>query len=166
MICEKFPDARITAIDLSLDCINECKKRIKSPNIEYINCDFRELTLPENHFDLVVSSISIHHINAIEKQLLFKKIFLSQTKGGIFSFCDQCKGETDFIYQKHISAWKEYAFAQGSSDEEWNMWMKHQAEHDYHDTIINHLLWLKNAGYGTVDCTKKHLLWTSFFAEK
>jgi len=166
MICNKYPQAKITAIDISDECIGECKKRITSSNIDYIKCDFKDLDFPPNCFDLVVSSLSIHHIPAEEKQKLFKKLFLFQTTKAMFSFCDQCKGETDYIYKKNISEWKNFAFSQGSKQEEWDMWMSHQKEHDYHDTLSDHVLWLKNAGYKITDCTKKHLLWTSFYAEK
>lgn len=166
MIYSKYPHAKITAVDISNECIGECKKRILSSGIDYIKCDFKDLDFPPNSFDLVISSLSIHHISANEKQKLFKKLFLFQTPKSVFSFCDQCKGETDSIYKKNITEWENYAFSQGSTQEEWDMWMAHQKKHDYHDTLSDHLLWLKNAGYKIIDCTRKHLLWTSFYAEK
>jgi len=166
LISLKYPNAKITGVDISTECINECKSRISSSNIEYIKSDFKEIAFPENSFDLVLSSISIHHIKDADKEELFNKLYRFQTANGILSFCDQFKGETEFIYQKHIESWKYYALEQGATNDEWDMWMKHQQDHDYHSTISKHLDWIKNAGYNIVDCTRRNLLWTSIYAEK
>jgi len=166
MIHQRYPDATIVTVDISAECINECKSRLSSEKIKYIKSDFKEIEFPDNTFDLVLSSISIHHINDKDKELLFQKLYRYQTPNGILSFCDQFRGETDFIYNKHIERWKKYAIEQGASNDEWNMWMQHQQEHDYHSTLANHLQWIKNAGYGLTDCTRKHLLWTTIYAEK
>lgn len=166
LISLKFPIASITAVDISSECINECKSRTSSSKINYIKSDFKEIDFPENMFDLVVSSISIHHLKADDKEILFRKLYKFQTCNGILSFCDQFRGETEYIYQKHIECWKSYALEQGASNEEWEMWMKHQAEHDYHSTLFNHIQWIRNAGYRGVDCTRRHLLWTTIYAEK
>ena len=162
----KYPNAKITAVDISTECINECKIRLPEENIEYINSDFRDLELPENSFDLIVSSISIHHIDDSAKGILFRKIYSSQTKNGILSFCDQFRGETEHIYKKHIEFWKMIALEQGSSLDEWNMWMKHQEEHDFHSSLSKHLKWLEEARYKNIDCTRRFLLWTTIYAEK
>ncbi len=166
LICLKCPKAKITAIDISAECIAECKTRISSSSIEYIKNDFKNIDFPDNTFDLVVSTISIHHLKDTDKEILFQKLYRYQTSIGVLSFCDQFSGENDFIYQKHMERWKEFAFEQGASSDEWEMWMKHQYDHDYHSTLNNHLFWIKNAGYKLVDCTRRHLLWTSIYAEK
>lgn len=165
LIIEKFPSANITAVDISQECIEECKSLINFP-VNYVKADFKEINFAENSFDLIVSSISIHHINDIEKQKLFNKLFKYQTPGAILSFCDQFSAETKEIYLKYISEWKKYAFSKGSNDAEWEMWMQHQNDHDYHSTLENHTNWLKQVGYKNVDCTKRHLLWTTVFAIK
>jgi len=166
LILLKYPNAKITAVDISEEIINECKSRIHSQNIEYLRSDFKDLHLPKNKFDLVVSSISIHHIDNKAKEELFLKLFIAQTANGILSFCDQFRGETDFIYSKHIEKWKAFAHEQGASTDEWEMWMKHQQDHDFHATLSNHTKWLKEAGYNVVDCTRRFLLWTTIYAEK
>ena len=165
LLIKYFPTATITAVDISEECIVECKANI-STSINYVKSDFKEICLPENTFDLIVSSISIHHINDKEKKILFNKLFRYQPAGGILSFCDQFSAESKELYLKYISEWKKYAFSKGSDDKEWNMWMQHQKDHDFHSTLENHTNWLKQAGYKTIDCTKRHLLWTSIFTQK
>ena len=166
LICLKYPEAKITTVDISADCIAECKSRISPSNVEYIKSDFKDIDLPEDTFDLVVSTISIHHLKDTDKELLFQKLYRYQTPNGVLSFCDQFSGENKFIYQKHMERWKEFAFKQGASIDEWEMWMKHQTDHDYHSSLSSHLLWINNAGYKLIDCTRRHLLWTTIYAEK
>ena len=166
LIHQRFPEANITAVDISSECINECKLRIPNADIHYIKSDFKDIDFLDNTFDLIISSISIHHLNDKEKEILFNKLYCYQTKGGILSFCDQFRGETDFIYQKHIERWKEFAVEQGTSNDEWEMWMQHQHEHDYHSSLLDHLVWIGNAGYNIIDCTRRYLLWTTIYAEK
>lgn len=166
LIILRYPNAKITAIDISEEIINECKSRIAFQNIEFIKSDFKELELPQNTFDLIVSSISIHHINDEAKKVMFRKLYQAQPSKGVFSFCDQLRGETEYIYNKHIEKWKEYAQEQGTTPDEWEMWMKHQHDHGYHTTLSNHTKWLKDAGYNIVDCTRRFLLWTTIYAEK
>lgn len=166
LVHHRFPNATITAVDISAECINECKSRIKSSAVEYVNSDFKNIDFLKNRFDLIISSISIHHLTDGDKEVLFQKIYNCQAQKGVLSFCDQFKGETDFIYQKHIDQWKEFALEQGVGDEEWSMWMRHQLDHDHHSTLSNHIQWLRNAGYKRIDCTRRHLLWTTIYAEK
>jgi len=166
LIRNRYPDAAITAVDISAECINECKSRIPDENIKYVQSDFKAIRFPRNSFDLVLSSISIHHLRDKDKEELFRNLFSYQTQGGVLSFCDQLRGETDFIYLKNIELWKNFALAHNEGKDEWNMWMKHQHEHDYHSTLANHLQWIRGAGYKLVECTRKHLLWTTIYAEK
>jgi tRNA (cmo5U34)-methyltransferase len=166
LISLKYPSAQIDAVDISSECINVCQERVSSSYLNFIKADFADINLQKNKYDLVLSSISIHHLKDKDKEALFKKIYATLNTNGILSFCDQFKGETDYIYQRHIEQWKVYAKAQGASDDEWEMWMKHQNEHDYHSTLQEHIAWLKNAGFKTIDCTRKHVLWTTIYAEK
>ena len=76
------------------------------------------------------------------------------------SFADQCAGVTDELSERHRQNWKELTFKAGSTSDDWEMWMQHQAEHDHHDTLQEHLDWLKGAGFSDVDCVWRYLLWS------
>lgn len=166
LICKRFPQSRIHAVDISEECIKECKRRLPEANIEYIKSGFRNLDFTGDSFDLIISSISIHHLNDKEKEEFFKRLFLWQTSKGILTFCDQFRGEIDYLYAQHIEIWKAFAFKQGATDKEWDMWMDHQIQHDYHASLFRHMNWLKNAGYSIIDCTWRYLLWAAIYAKK
>jgi tRNA (cmo5U34)-methyltransferase len=113
-----------------------------------------------------MSSIAIHHLEDHDKEGLFGRTALWLAPGGVFTFSDQFRGETDSIYERHLEAWRAFAFAQGASDDEWAMWMEHQWEHDHHASLVRHLDMLRGAGYSTVDCTWRYLLWAAIYAAK
>ena len=166
LISKHFPSAKIFTVDISEECIKECKQRLPKIDIEYIKSDFRNLNFQKNSFDLIISSISIHHLKDKEKEDFFKKLFLWQTSNGVLTFCDQFKAEMDHLYTKHMELWKTFVFKQGATDKEWNLWMEHQTQHDYHAPVFNHMNWLKNAGYSIADCTWRYLLWAVIYATK
>ncbi|MDA0196980.1 MAG: class I SAM-dependent methyltransferase [Bacteroidetes bacterium] len=166
-IIHRYPASMLTVVDLSSEMIEACRSRFKSINsISYDQTDFRNLKYEGNSFDLVISSISIHHIADSDKQLLFDKVYSFIKPNGVFTFADQCKGSTTEIYQKHMDAWKREAFKLGSTGEDWNIWMDHQERHDFHAAAEDQLIWLTDASFKNIDIVWRNLLWTVFYAEK
>ena len=166
MIAERFPKAQIKAVDISAENIRLCKERKISSRVEYIKSDFRSLDILRESVSLIISSISIHHLANREKEKLFYATYSWLKPKGILTFSDQFRGATEFLYQKHILKWKEFALTNGISPEEWDIWMKHQDEQDFHAPLLDHVQWLKAAGFKTVDCTWRNLLWSILQAHK
>ncbi len=168
LLHEAFPDARLRLVDISGESLDVCRSRFPEANdaIEFEEQDFRELTYDNGTFDLVVSSIAIHHLVPDEKQRLFRQCRDWLTDDGIFNFADQCAGATDDLYARHIANWQQLTFQAGSTAEEWEMWMQHQQEHDHHDTLADQLAWLTKAGFTVVDCPWRYLLWSVIQARK
>ena len=167
LIIDKYPQASLVVVDISRAILEECKKRFRHhKNIQYHQADFNDLDLEENDFDLVLSSIAIHHIQDEKKQHLFKKIRAYLKPNGLFLFSDQCKGATNEIYQKHIAQWKIEAFKLGSSESDWDLWMEHQHQHDFHATAKDQMSWMKAAGFKDVDILWRNLLWVVFSSSR
>jgi len=163
----RFPDAEITAVDFSAEIIEVCKARIgKTDSIQYVQKDFKAIDFPKESFDLVMSSISIHHLHNEQKQKLFDKLYLYLKPKSVLIYADQCRGATDDIYAKNMLAWKKGAFKLGSTQADWNIWMKHQEEHDFHASVENQLQWLSNSGFINLDILWRKFLWSVFYAEK
>lgn len=164
---KKYPEAEIDALDISEEILNESRRRFNhTPNIRYIQADFKSLHLPPGSYDLVMSSIAIHHIEDTEKIKLYKEVFQALSNGGIFIFADQTRGITDEIYKKNISCWKEEAMKLGSTLENWDMWMAHQDAHDFHTPVNWHFQELEKAGFRETDLLWKYLMWAVVWARK
>jgi tRNA (cmo5U34)-methyltransferase len=162
-----FPDAHITALDISGEILKECANRFRTDHsISYVQADFRDLPFEPGSFDLVMSSIAIHHIEDPEKSSLYHRIYEILGQGGLFIFSDQTRGITDEIYAKHLERWKEEAFKLGSSQENWDMWMEHQEAHDYHSPVSWHLDELRLSGFSRVDIIWKNIMWLVAWSKK
>ena len=164
---KKYPEAEIDALDISEEILNESRRRFNhTPNIRYIQADFKSLHLAPGSYDLVMSSIAIHHIEDTEKIKLYKEVFQALSNGGIFIFADQTRGITDEIYKKNISCWKEEAMKLGSTLENWDMWMAHQDAHDFHTPVNWHFQELEKAGFRETDLLWKYLMWAVVWVRK
>ena len=161
LLRDAFPEAQLRLVDVSAESLDECRSRfVDGANVEFEQQDFRKLSYENGSYDLIVSSIAIHHLVADEKQQLFRNCRTWLTDDGVFSFADQCAGVTADLRNRHLKNWKELSFNAGTTEAEWQMWMDHQTEHDHHDTLPDQLNWLAQAGFSIVDCPWRYLLWS------
>jgi len=166
LIIQKYPHAEVVAVDISGQIIKECRQRLQSEAVEYLQKDFMEISFEPSTFDLVLSSIAIHHLKDEDKRILFSRLNTFIRSGGVFIYADQSRGVTEEIYQKNIQKWKTEATKLGSSNSDWETWMKHQDEHDYHALAIDQIKWLETSSFKNIDIVWRNLLWTIFYAEK
>lgn len=167
LLAQRYPEATIQMVDVSADSLAVCRSRLGDDGrFVYRSEDFRRLRRDDGPFDLVASSIAVHHLTAAEKQKLFSELYGLLSPRGIFAYADQLAGATDDLYRRHIENWKAASMDAGSSEQEWQMWMKHQADHDHHDTLSDQLDWLRAAGFDVVDSPWRYLLWTVVQARK
>ena len=156
-----FPKAKLAVVDVSAEILEECKERLQPfSNVKYFQKDFRELEFIEGSLDLVVSSIAIHHLTDGDKLELFTKIKKWLSPKGVLIFGDQFSGKTEEVYLKHMANWKRMAAGMGTNPEEWELWMQHQDDHDFHAPVDEHIDWLKQAGFTQIDVLWRYLLWT------
>ena len=163
----KYPEAEFYLVDLSAEILKQCQINLGNPkNANFIQADINDLNFETESFDLVYSSIAIHHVKNEAKKNLFVKAFQWLKPNGVFIYADQTRGITDEIYQKHISRWKEKSFELGANKTEWDEWMDHQNSHDYHVDFETQMLYLKEAGFPLRDIIWRNLLWVIYFAQK
>ena len=81
-LMEKYPKASLTPIDLSKKMLDIAKDRfISNSNVNYIIGDYSKYDFVEK-YDLVVSALSIHHLEDEEKKEFYKKVTLCLNKVG------------------------------------------------------------------------------------
>ena len=165
-VLDAFPTASVVALDLSAEILEVCQQQCGTDRVSYLQQDFKSLDLSASEFDLVVSSIAIHHVDDQAKVKLFEHVYASLKPDGVFTYVDQFRGETPGIYTQHMKTWKQFADEKGVPSEEWDMWMEHQDKHDFHASVSDQMKWLTETGFQHVDCLWKHVLWTLLTARK
>jgi tRNA (cmo5U34)-methyltransferase len=167
LLCRRFSDASIRLVDFSWQLLEQSRNRLSEfSGIEYQEEDFRNLEFAPGSIDLSVSSISLHYLTHDAKADLFGRMFVWLDNGGALSYSDQFAGVTDDLYARQMADWKERSIQLGASSEEWDAWMEHQEAHDHHATLISQIEWLRKAGFTSIDCTWRYILWTVLQARK
>lgn len=165
MILQKYPDAHLTLIDLSQKMLDEARQRFHSyGNIQYILEDYSNFGFSES-YDIVVSSLSIHHLTHPAKKLLFKNIYQSLHKGGIFVNADQVAGNTpqsDLYYRRR---WLESIHESGLPKEAIEASIERR-KLDINAKLNDQISWMEQSGFIDVDCMYKYLDFAVFFGRK
>lgn len=164
-ILNRYPEARITLIDISEKMLDVARQRFSgNENIKYVVGDYSKINLSEE-FDMVVSALSIHHLEDADKKELLKKIYSILKPNGIFINADQVIGETSFIDSLNKRKWKESIEKSGLTKEE-IISAYDRMKLDKEATLKQQLEWLAEIGFKDVSCIYKYYSFAVMFGRK
>jgi len=171
-------DARATAtlVDGSEEMLAKAKERLsKYGSARYICASFQDLLragMIEGEYDLVASSMAIHHLTMEEKSALFALVYDHLRPGGCFMNIDTVLPPSDEIEGWYLKIWQEWMDAEqlrlGVSGEQFNTVIKRYKDNNDNkpDTLDDQLNALKNIGYREVDCYYKYGIFAMFGGRK
>lgn len=90
MMKQTYPNAKVTGLDGDEKILDLARKKAKAQKIEIEltqGMSF-QLPLPDNHFDVVTSSLMIHHLTDEDKVRTFKEVWRVLKNGGEFCIAD------------------------------------------------------------------------------
>ena len=94
MVARILPSSRLHLTDISAAMLAQARLRFAdSKQVTFAQQDHLQLAATAD-FDLVVSALSIHHLEQVDKKALFAKIFRAVRPGGMFINADQALGAT------------------------------------------------------------------------
>ncbi|MBM7866923.1 methyltransferase domain-containing protein [Heliobacterium gestii] len=164
-LMEKYPKASFTLIDLSEKMLELAKDRFDdNPNVTYLVADYAKYPFAEP-FDLIVSSLSIHHLTDPEKAALYRTINNILNDKGIFINADQVLGSTPYLDKMYVTDWKAKVEASGLSAEAIAASYE-RLKLDIFAPLADQLNWLKQAGFVDVDCVYKYFNFVVLFGRK
>jgi tRNA (cmo5U34)-methyltransferase len=167
LLHDVYPDAAIRVVDVSAESLDVCRARLSDcSHLVVENADFSQIDYTPSSFDLIVSSIAIHHLPSAAKRTLFARMHQWLTADGVLCIADQCAGANEQVHSQHIRNWKLISKDAGATEQEWDMWMQHQANDDHHDTLEDQIEWLREAGFRHVECIWRYLLWSVIRVQK
>lgn len=167
LLAAKFPKARFILTDLSDGMLAQARRHFgHDPRFQYSVMDYAASALP-GPVDLVVSSLSIHHLTDEQKRSLFGKVYAAVNPHGAFLIADLVKAPTPAGQACYEAWWKSAATRAGTTPAEWAE-AETRRKHDQPSTLADQLAWLTEAGFTRVDCWMKHYPFAVFggFKEK
>lgn len=164
---EKYPEAKITLVDISKEMLKKAEERFEgNENISFLNANFSTVDLPENHYDLVVSGLAIHHLPNELKQQLFGKITKTLKPGGWFINADQVLGETEVAEKVFTENWKNHVEQNPNLTDEEKQSAFERIKVDIMAPLKPQLEWLENAGLQNANCYYQYYNFVVFAANK
>jgi ubiquinone/menaquinone biosynthesis C-methylase UbiE len=163
-LVKAFPRAELTLVDASSEMIALVRSRVdgslsgSASSVSYIQARFEDLDLPVQSFDLVVSSISLHHV--ADKGSLYARIRSLMSPRGRFCFADQIRGEPESNHARNWERWLDFCRERGHcTSEEIESLLQHAAAHDHYTTLTEHTALLSKTGFSEIDCVWRNWMW-------
>jgi len=161
-----------TLVDGSADMLAKAKERLKGQNdARYIQASFQEMiqkNILEGDFDLIVSSLAIHHLTMEEKASLFGVIYAHLKPGGRFVNIDVVLAPAEDLEEWYLSLWKDWIVETKRSlgiegDQFESVVDGYKDNRDNKpDTLKDQLTALRSIGFRDVDCYYKYGIFTMF----
>ena len=160
-----YPRARFTLVDASPNMLDLARKRFEQRTESFTFVEQRlEDFADTERFDVVISSLAIHHLENADKRSLFKRIFVALRPGGVFINVDQIKAQPPFD-QLYWETWLDKVRAAGASEAKIQTSISRRREFDRDASLSDQLRWLQEAGFAA-DCIYKHYFVAVFLALK
>ena len=137
------PKAELIGLDFSPTMIAAASARFgKDPRFAIRRHDL-DVSLPDDRFDVIVSSFAIHHCSDSRKRSLYAEIYDRLEPGGVFCNLEHVSSPTDSLHMKFLNG---LGISSGDEDPS-NILLDVQTQ----------LKWLSEIGYNDVDCYWKWL---------
>jgi len=153
-ILAEFPKAQLTLIDLTPEMIEACRSRFERfDNVTYRIGDFRLDDLGEA-YDVVLASLSLHHLELSERPACARRILQSLKPGGQLITAEVIVDESPTVRERQYELWRRFMTAQGEDGETW--YQKHLAK-DHPVEIAAWVSTLTEAGFVSAGCFWRYL---------
>jgi tRNA (cmo5U34)-methyltransferase len=164
-VLQKCPLARFTLWDVAGKMLDVARRRFhdRSGQFRYVIDDYRNLS-GAGKFDLVISSLSIHHLEDDGKRALFRRIHEILRDDGIFINIDLIRGPTPALEDFYWDNWLEKIRRAGTPEAEIQAGIERRQAFDKDATMEDQILWLREAGFSDVDCVYRNFKMGLFYA--
>lgn len=166
-VYQAFPNAQFVLVDVADRMLESARARFQAmgERFRFKVADYRDLQGHEE-YDLVISSLSIHHLTDIEKANLFHQVFKVLKKQGAFINIDQIRGETPTLRSLYWNRWLKHVHSSGATEDQINASIERRTTYDKDALLSDQLGWLKEAGFSSVDLVYKNFFLGVFLALK
>lgn len=154
-LMQKRPDAAFTLVDFSGEMLAVAKERFAEfSKVRYVTGDYRDCELGSG-YDVIVSSLSIHHLDDPDKVRLYSRLCGLLKDGGVFVNADQVRGASKAVEAEYQRRWKEKITDSDLSAAEKAAAFE-RMKMDRPATLEDNLRWLRASGFKDVDVYYKY----------
>jgi tRNA (cmo5U34)-methyltransferase len=165
-----------TLVDASEDMLNKAAERLRGfGGIHFLKASFQDILNEKTafqNFDLVISSLAIHHLPMKEKKALFGTIYSHLNVSGYFLNIDVVLPPTENLEHWYLSLWREWIserkMIMGIESNSYNDVIQRYKDNKDNrpDTLDKQLSALRSLGFRDVDCYYKYGIFTMFGGRK
>lgn len=166
-VLQRYPNATFVLTDVAAKMLEVAEQRFadQADQFEFTGGDYRSLQAVGD-FDLIISSLSIHHLTDEEKKRLCQQVYTALKTSGVFVNVDQIKGETDYLQNLYWELWLHHVRASDAPEEQIQESIERRTTYDKDASLADQLQWLHEAGFVNVDCVYRHTFVGVFLAMK
>lgn len=156
-LAARWPDAAFTFVDGAPEMLELTRARLREhfPEVArravFVAERFEELTVAAGSMDVVIASLSLHHVADVS--VVYRRIAPLLVRGARFVMLDGLRGATAQEHAVHMARWESFWREPGHlSEEEIRDMRAHVAEHDHYRSLPEHFAMLHAAGFRDADC--------------
>lgn len=165
LLHQTHPQSRITLVDMSANMLDKAKNKFNNiDNFTYIEDNYLTMDLKEN-YDIIISSLSIHHLNDKEKYTLYRKIYQHLNNQGVFINADEVIAPTDTLEKLYVEKETTHLLKQELTNDEKEE-ILYRRTLDTPSTLKDNLTWLDDIGYENVDVIYKYYRYFVLYGQK
>jgi tRNA (cmo5U34)-methyltransferase len=166
-VFNSYPNAEFVLMDVADKMLGVARERFRNQGsrFRFEVSDYRTIQ-GKGDYDLVISSLSIHHLLDAEKSSLFKSVFQLLKPAGAFINIDQIRGETETLRRLNWNRWLKHVHSSGATEEQIQASIERRTTYDKDALLSDQINWLKQAGFSDVDIVYKNFFLGVFLALK
>ncbi len=168
-LLEQLPLEEITLVDLSRPMLERAQQRLAAKTAARVNLlqgDIRELSLRENHYDVITAAAVLHHLRGDDQwQACFAKLYAALRPGGSLWIADLVEHTLPPVQQLMWDRYGEYLAALGGEDYRQRVYA-YVAREDSPRPLVYQLEMLRSVGFASVEVLHKNSVFAAFGARK
>ena len=163
----RFPQAKITCMDIADNMLEMARLKLEgASDIQFVSGNFETFKWPDQ-YDLVVSSLALHHlVTDDDKKRFYRAIYDHMRPEGLFVNADVVLGADDAVQAMYMEKWKSFMLKQVSPQEIDEKWIPKYNIEDRPVRLTDHIQWLQDTGFSSVDVVWKYYNYTVYCAKK
>lgn len=144
-------NAEYVLVDIADEMLDISRKRFAGlANIQHQVLDYT-VQFPVGKFDTIISALSIHHLDDIQKNKLFQRVYETLPVGGVFVNYDQFCAGTPMMDKWFDSYWEKQLYKSGLTDRDIELW-KERRKLDKECSVDKEICMLRKNSFSAVKC--------------